>query len=221
MRNLSAIMIFFLITCGGFAKNIGIYAGTFDPAHNSHIRLIETAITQLKLDQVIVLVNVQVPHKPRASSFKFRYQMAKLAFETIPNVQVMNSDLELTYDASGYEGVIDKILTQNPQDKIFSIYGSDILVQIRAAKVVPVQKDRLEQAVAFRVGYEEISVEQDQFSNFQFVTLQLEPNDLSSSLIRKSRVDSEFERNLPRRVYRFVKKHNLYLPSDSCANEFY
>lgn len=44
-------------------ERIGVFGGTFDPPHWGHIRLAETAYTQLKLDKVLWVPAGQPPHK--------------------------------------------------------------------------------------------------------------------------------------------------------------
>ncbi|MBI4771423.1 MAG: adenylyltransferase/cytidyltransferase family protein [Chloroflexi bacterium] len=42
---------------------IGVFGGTFDPPHSGHLRLVEAARTQLKLDKVLWVLTADPPHK--------------------------------------------------------------------------------------------------------------------------------------------------------------
>ena len=44
-------------------RKIGIMGGTFDPVHNGHLMLADTAYRQFDLDQVWFLPNGNPPHK--------------------------------------------------------------------------------------------------------------------------------------------------------------
>ena len=48
---------------------IGLFGGSFDPAHAGHAHVAETALKRLALDQVWWLVSPQNPLKPKSSAF--------------------------------------------------------------------------------------------------------------------------------------------------------
>lgn len=89
---------------------IGIVGGTFDPVHNGHINLVKELIKKLQLDKVIVVVASVSPFKvdsPQHANAHQRYQMVKLAFEGIDNVEV--SSIEV--DRGGVSYTIDTVNT--------------------------------------------------------------------------------------------------------------
>lgn len=63
-------------------RRIGIYAGTFDPIHDGHIKIIETSFKYLELDEVYLLVE-EAPwgDKQPTANIEHRVEMAKLAAE--------------------------------------------------------------------------------------------------------------------------------------------
>lgn len=56
---------------------IGLFGGSFDPAHPGHTHVAETALKRLGLDQVWWLVSPQNPLKPKSSAFAARMQSAR------------------------------------------------------------------------------------------------------------------------------------------------
>jgi nicotinate-nucleotide adenylyltransferase len=44
---------------------VGLFGGSFNPAHEGHAHVAETALIRLRLDKVIWLVSPQNPLKPR------------------------------------------------------------------------------------------------------------------------------------------------------------
>src|SRR5262245_23235329 len=56
---------------------IGLFGGSFDPAHAGHAHVAETALKRLGLDKVWWLVTPQNPLKPKSSSFETRFKSAK------------------------------------------------------------------------------------------------------------------------------------------------
>ncbi len=56
---------------------IGLFGGSFDPAHEGHAHVAETALKRLGLDRVWWLVSPQNPLKPASSPFKRRMKSAR------------------------------------------------------------------------------------------------------------------------------------------------
>ena len=56
---------------------VGLFGGSFDPAHEGHAHVAETALKRLGLDKVWWLVSPQNPLKPKSSPFDQRLQSAQ------------------------------------------------------------------------------------------------------------------------------------------------
>ncbi len=56
---------------------VGLYGGSFDPAHSGHLHAANTALHTLGLHQVWWLVTPQNPLKPKSGSLKKRMQSAR------------------------------------------------------------------------------------------------------------------------------------------------
>lgn len=56
---------------------IGLFGGSFDPAHEGHAHVAETALKRLGLDRVWWLVSPQNPLKPRSGPFAKRMKSAQ------------------------------------------------------------------------------------------------------------------------------------------------
>jgi nicotinate-nucleotide adenylyltransferase len=56
---------------------IGLFGGSFDPAHEGHVHVAETALKRLDLDRVWWLVSPQNPLKPQSSPFERRLASAR------------------------------------------------------------------------------------------------------------------------------------------------
>src|SRR5688572_9899471 len=56
---------------------IGLFGGSFDPAHEGHAHVAETALKRLGLDRVWWIVSPQNPLKPKSSPFAKRMQSAQ------------------------------------------------------------------------------------------------------------------------------------------------
>ena len=65
-------------------RKIGIMGGTFDPVHNGHLMLADTAYRQFDLDQVWFLPNGNPPHKKEeniGTDARHRSRMVALAIQ--------------------------------------------------------------------------------------------------------------------------------------------
>jgi len=77
-------------------KKIGIFGGSFDPPHLGHKALVQAALDVLPLDEVWV-VPVGVPvHRALTPNISAQQRLAwvKLMFDDIPNVRVMDWEVQ-------------------------------------------------------------------------------------------------------------------------------
>lgn len=58
-------------------QRIGLFGGSFDPAHAGHLHVAQTALKRLKLDRVWWLVTPQNPLKAKSAPLKARIASAK------------------------------------------------------------------------------------------------------------------------------------------------
>ena len=68
---------------------IGIFGGSFDPIHRSHIRVIEEALRQLQLDKILVIPTANNPWKDSVGATKEqRLKMLEIALHRYRNVEI-------------------------------------------------------------------------------------------------------------------------------------
>ena len=81
---------------------LGIYGGTFAPVHNAHVRAAESFGREFCLDKLMIIPAGIPPHKAVAEddSPTRRFEMCRLAFSHIPNVEI--SDMELRRSGKSY-----------------------------------------------------------------------------------------------------------------------
>jgi nicotinate-nucleotide adenylyltransferase len=58
-------------------QKVGLFGGSFDPAHDGHAHVAQTALRRLGLDRVIWLVSPQNPLKPQSATLKKRMKSAR------------------------------------------------------------------------------------------------------------------------------------------------
>jgi len=113
-------------------KKMGLFGGTFDPIHQSHVDMALRLAEELELDGVVLMPTFVPPHKIRESMAPAaqRLEMCRLAAQAHPVLQV--SDLELKREGASF--TVDTLTTlceQNPNTEWYLITGADMFVTLR------------------------------------------------------------------------------------------
>jgi len=107
---------------------IGLFGGSFDPAHDGHAHVAETALKRLGLDRVWWLVSPQNPLKTKSSPFAARMKSAQ---SQAHGAQMIVTDLEQQI-ASTYTYQTLRALKQlYPGVAFYLIMGADNLANFR------------------------------------------------------------------------------------------
>lgn len=107
---------------------IGIFGGSFDPIHNGHLLLAESAREQLTLDQVWFIPAAVAPHKQdrRATNARQRIEMLELAIAG--NAAFHLSTLEIDRGGVSYTvETLQAVKEQVPTAELFLLMGADSL----------------------------------------------------------------------------------------------
>jgi nicotinate-nucleotide adenylyltransferase len=107
---------------------IGLFGGSFDPAHEGHLHVAETAQKRLGLDRVWWLVSPQNPLKPKSSAFKTRMKSAA-AQATGPRMVV--TDLERQLSCAYTYQTLRALKQLYPGVRFFLVMGADNLGNFR------------------------------------------------------------------------------------------
>lgn len=199
-------------------KKTGLLGGTFDPIHNGHIMLAQSALDQLELDYVILLVSPDPPHKQNqeVSQFDIRYEMAKLAVTETDRIIV--SDYENHLPTPSYTAqTLTHLKEQYPNDRFYFIIGEDSLDNIESwyepAKVmelselvVAVRKEEFDS----RSAEDQIAYLKEKY-NAVIHLLKSDYVDISSTEIRKSvHENKDISTMVPEKVAEYIWKEKLY-----------
>ena len=77
----------------------GLFGGAFDPPHNGHVALAETALDHFGLERLLALVVVDPGHRDVVLDFPTRFLLAELAFGGLPRAEVVPEEHRYTVDA--------------------------------------------------------------------------------------------------------------------------
>ncbi len=109
---------------------IGLLGGTFDPFHQGHRALAESALGQLDLDRLLVMPVGRAPHKSGRTSFAaYRYEMARLGLEGLEGAQVSDDEIRTPGLDYTYHTVLRLKKSLGPESLLI-ILGSDQLFSI-------------------------------------------------------------------------------------------
>ncbi len=185
---------------------IGIFGGTFNPPHKTHINMAVEAKKQLQLDKLIVFPCGDPPHKKTDMDKHVRYRLTQIAFQDVGEV----SDYELNKEGKSY--TLDTLLHLKelyPDAQLFLIIGGDSLRDFDSWHKPEEILKLCTLAVCSRDGVDTSAEQRRYGKKVKFVTFQ--PTDVSSTEIRLRyffRLD-----NLPfvtGAVDEFVKANDLY-----------
>ena len=119
-------------------KNIGIFGGTFNPPHKSHLRIAKCFIEQMRLDLCYFVPTFVSPFKnnPNQSENidkKHILNMLKLLIKQTPSVEISNYEIE----KEGISYTIDTVRHFKelyPEPNLFLLIGLDNLVKFNKWK---------------------------------------------------------------------------------------
>ncbi len=168
---------------------IAIFGGSFDPVHSEHLRLAESAIKELGLDKLVVMLAGTPPHKKWKilSEDSARLELCKIAFAGLAKAEV--SDYEIAKGGTSYTYLTCRDFKKRYKNaELFWLVGTDMLRDFPTWKN---PEEILSYATLAVCGRNEkegwIEEEQAEFSrrfHKKFVYLRYEGKDVSSTKLR-------------------------------------
>jgi nicotinate-nucleotide adenylyltransferase len=194
-------------------NKIGIFGGSFDPIHKSHIQIVKFALETCNFKKVIFVIAYAPPHKSKQyASISDRVAMLELATENLPKVEIS------LYEASKKEVVysyqtLDYFQNLYPKDEIYMIIGSDSLLELPTWMNITYLVNRYKFFVVKRPG---IDIKKDTQYLDRCVFAKNETENISSSKIRQMIKEGSQEAKLllDEKVYDYIIKWRLYKTSD-------
>lgn len=110
-------------------RRIGVFGGTFNPIHLGHQNLMQNALRELELDELLLIPTYIPPHKVAhdLATGEDRLAMCRIVAQGEEKITV--SDLELRRGGSSYTWVtLRELHRQYPGCRFFLIVGGDMLL---------------------------------------------------------------------------------------------
>jgi len=195
---------------------IGIFGGTFNPIHNSHLYVAQECLKKLNLNRMVIMPALIPPHKPdkKLAKPEDRLEMCKLATEGLDLFHV--SDYEIR---SGGESLTYKTLRylaeKYPGSELFLIMGGDTFLAVqdwkrpeevyKLATICVVQREKNELTAL------DMQKDRLEMHGARCVIVDIDAHPLSSTLVRSMiRTGDNPGDFLPPAVYGYIKKNKLY-----------
>ncbi len=107
---------------------IAIFGGTFNPIHNGHLNIVDTILTQLCPDKLIIMPTGIPPHKQAQKLVSDHDRLAMLKLSVADKLNTEVSDYEMKKEGKSYTVLTLEYLKElYPNDELYFIMGSDML----------------------------------------------------------------------------------------------
>jgi len=207
---------------------IGIFGGTFDPIHNGHLRLAESALKECRLERVVFVPAASPPHKPvsQLTPFLHRSEMIKLALQgkRMYTYSLIEAELPTpTYTVDTLRYLCGRFAEGT---EFFFLTGLDAFLEIRTWKAYEellkivsfVVSERtgdfaaVKEMLARELGYiRKNRIWQSDDGKKPVIFLDRPPIAVSSSDIRrKIRAGDCVDGLMPDNVLAYIREHRLY-----------
>jgi len=159
----------------------GLLGGSFNPFHNAHLALAQSAVKQQFVEQVWFIPTFIHPLKSNDELLNFQTRLA-LINKVIKNIPYLKAfDFEKKMDNISYTANLMKFLYQQyPQHEFLFIIGYDILAEIKKWSDYSWLKKNVDYLIINRNSKEKLTI--NQIDSYQF--LKIDPIEISSTEIR-------------------------------------
>ena len=199
-------------------KKIGILGGSFDPIHNGHLAIAESAYRDFELDEIWLIPAGHSPNKDenKMTNARMRAEMVSLAIEDMPYFKLSMYEIEKEGTSFTYL-TLSELKECYPDTEFYFIMGADSLDYFEKWRHPEIICEKANVLVAVRDDMDlediqnKISVLKSLF-HAQIYPLSCPKMDISSSEIRLALLNHcELPNGLPVKVADYIQKNSLYL----------
>ncbi|MCD6177231.1 MAG: nicotinate-nucleotide adenylyltransferase [Candidatus Cloacimonetes bacterium] len=164
---------------------IGLLGGSFNPVHNGHIKLAQTALDSFDLDKILFLPSGNHPLKKYKNilPIEIRYDLTKKVIASKPRFEISRLDME-TETPSYTKLLVMRLNKIFPDDKFYFIAGSDIISELKKWHDYKWLLNNIEFIIAHRPD-----IDKTRWSELEYVDklnfMEMKPINISSTMIRK------------------------------------
>lgn len=188
-------------------KRTGIFGGSFDPVHTGHVSLARSYLNSGLIDELLVLLTPDPPHKRNIEkpSYQHRMEMLRLAFSEMERIII--SDLETILPQPSYTlQTVNHLTERYPNTRFYLCIGEDSLASFDTWYNYKLILDKSDLLTAERPGYSTEYIPENIRESVIFVDHK--PIDISSTRIRNQRLKTNYD--CPQPVIDYILTHRLY-----------
>ncbi|MFH1174406.1 MAG: nicotinate (nicotinamide) nucleotide adenylyltransferase [archaeon] len=182
---------------------VGLLGGSFNPIHNSHIKLIHTVLQRKLVDEVWIIPCKKHAFGKELTSAKHRVAMLKLAFKGMRGVHI--SSVELTTQDINYTYRTIALLEKRYPFQFSFIIGSDLIKELPDWKYYGRLLRKVHFLVFHRQGFPVHAL-----PGMHMTRIHVAADNISSRRIRQCIAAGKKPEHLPAAVSTYIRKHGLY-----------
>ena len=195
---------------------LGIFGGTFDPIHNAHLFLAESARLLEGLD-VVLFLPTKVQHYRNAAQVSAEHRCAMVLGAIANNPKFRLDDSDLRPEATGYTAdLLPRLREKYPNDSLTFIIGADSLANSHWERFDMVLENLDRFVIAPRPGVRSDALQRviaavPKHLRERIATLNMPELPESATLIRNQLSQGRSVRYLvPEPVWQYIVAHKLY-----------
>lgn len=172
----------------GFRKRVGVYGGSFNPAHSGHLSVAEQALELLRLDEVWLVVSPQNPLKDSLDNFEMRFSSA-LSIANPPKIIATDIEKRLMVGQEKFYSFhfLQKLKSEFPEVNFILIIGADNLVIFHKWYNWQAICEQFKIAVFPRAGYNKEAIRSEAYEKYpdSFILVKAKEVNISSTELRE------------------------------------
>ena len=187
---------------------LGVLGGSFDPVHNAHLKMADTALKEFDLDKIIFVPAYIPPHKLKLiASEKDRYNMLSEVIKDSNKYEIDTFEIDSKKVIYSYQ-MLDYLKSKHNVDNIKMIIGADSFNQLTGWKNIEYISKKYGFIVFPRPNIN-IDVQSPYYKYCCFSKYLME--DISSTNIRQClKEQKDILQFVPKQVAEYIKKKGLY-----------
>jgi len=203
-------------------KNVALFFGSYNPCHNTHVKIAEYIYKLNYIDEVQLVVSPQNPFKYDLADYLDRCNMCKLAVEDYDNISVNTVEQYLPLPSYTINA-LTSLSNSNPDTNYYMIMGLDIWLDIDKWKnfkvicknypflVLPRDFDNETNEKCFEYKKSELLSDNVIINKDTVFLKDFKISSLSSTKIRNNVANSEdISIFVPLDVDKYIHQNNLY-----------
>lgn len=187
-------------------KKVGLFGGTFDPVHITHLIAAQQALQSVSLDEIWFVPSSVPPHKAKAhTSGEHRLNMLQQAIRS--REEFRTCDVELKREGPSYTvDTVRQLVAAYPRHTFYFIVGGDMVATLHQWNEIDILAEKVTFIGLARPGYAFAKT-----TPYPVLQVEMPQMDVSSSMIRQWVQEGRTIRYLvPDAVYDYIKENRLY-----------